>query len=390
MTTSTLRPPLCGSAASARRCGLRHRASWRRRPACASALAQLPGLEQLPADSAADLTLFSPSKARAGEKPAVSCLTRLQINLFLRVVRRREDGFHDLASLFHVIDFGDVLEVSRSASTVGDTLCCDAPGVPVDATNLVNRAFDLFRRKTGSTQARAGRVCCVLRSSDDIFSSQRFWTTLRKRVPAGAGLGGGSGNAATALWAANQLCGRPASEADLLAWCGEIGSDISVFFSRGAAFCTGRGEVVREESSPPPLPLSTRLVLVKPPDALLTPAVFKALRLESRSTADPEGLLAELRAAGTAEQATAVNDLEPPAFTLLPSLAELKVKLISSGMYTSVFMSGSGSTIVCVGADEAPPWAAQAGLFVAPGVRLITRKEGEWYAAPQRAAAAAT
>ena len=56
----------------------------------------------------------------------------------------------------------------------------------------------------------------------------------------GAGLGGGSGNAATALWAANEAAGRPASEADLLRWAGEIGSDISVFFSQGAAFCTGR------------------------------------------------------------------------------------------------------------------------------------------------------
>ncbi len=74
-----------------------------------------------------------------------------------------------------------------------------------------------------------------------------------KRVPAGAGLGGGSGNAATALWAANELAGRPASEADLLEWSGEIGSDISVFFSTGAAYCTGRGEIVRNEA--PPLPL---------------------------------------------------------------------------------------------------------------------------------------
>ena len=59
-------------------------------------------------------------------------------------------------------------------------------------------------------------------------------------IHAGAGLGGGSGNAATALWAANELTGRPASNADLLAWSGEIGSDISVFFSDGAAYCTGR------------------------------------------------------------------------------------------------------------------------------------------------------
>jgi 4-diphosphocytidyl-2-C-methyl-D-erythritol kinase len=59
-------------------------------------------------------------------------------------------------------------------------------------------------------------------------------------VPAGAGLGGGSANAATTLWAANELCGRPATNEQLLDWSGAIGSDISVFFSRGAAYCTGR------------------------------------------------------------------------------------------------------------------------------------------------------
>ena len=105
-------------------------------------------------------------------------------------MRRREDGFRDLASLFHVIDFGDQLEVSRSTSPIHDTLTCAAHGVPLDSSNLVIKAFDLFRRKTGS--------------------KQHYWANLRKRVPAGAGLGGGSGNAATALWAANELSGRPA------------------------------------------------------------------------------------------------------------------------------------------------------------------------------------
>lgn len=66
---------------------------------------------------------------------------------------------------------------------------------------------------------------------------------LDKKVPTGAGLGGGSGNAATALWAANELTGRPATNAQLLEWSADIGSDVPVFFSRGAAYCTGRGEV---------------------------------------------------------------------------------------------------------------------------------------------------
>ena len=73
-------------------------------------------------------------------------------------------------------------------------------------------------------------------------------------MPHGAGLGGGSGNAATALWAANELSGRPAGREDLAAWAGEIGSDISVFFGSGASYCLGRGEVVQDVTPAPPPP----------------------------------------------------------------------------------------------------------------------------------------
>ena len=83
-----------------------------------------------------------------------------------------------------------------------------------------SQAFALFRAKTGDPR--------------------HYRAVLTKAVPHGAGLGGGSANAATALWAANELAGRPASDAQLGEWAGEIGSDISVFFSSGCAYCTGR------------------------------------------------------------------------------------------------------------------------------------------------------
>lgn len=87
-----------------------------------------------------------------------------------------------------------------------------------------------------------------------------FHVKLTKRVPHGAGLGGGSGNAATSLFAANRLMGSPATNEELLEWSGQIGSDISVFFSNGAAYCTGRGEVVEDVA--PPVPLETPMLLV--------------------------------------------------------------------------------------------------------------------------------
>ena len=140
----------------------------------------------------------------AAPADAVEYFSPSKVNLFLRVVRRREDGYHDLASLFHVIDLGDDMKFAKSTGS-RDTLVCSDDTIPLDSSNLVIKALDLWRRKTGSTQ--------------------HFWVELVKNVPHGAGLGGGSGNAATAMWAANELCGRPASEAELLEWSGDIGSD---------------------------------------------------------------------------------------------------------------------------------------------------------------------
>jgi len=122
------------------------------------------------------LTLFSPCK----------------INLFLRIIQKRPDGFHDLASLFQAIGFGDTLELTPlHDDSTNDIFECNMPGVPVDSSNLVLRALELMREKTGS--------------------SLHFKANLMKQVPAQAGLGGGSANAATAMWGANQLMGKPAS-----------------------------------------------------------------------------------------------------------------------------------------------------------------------------------
>lgn len=196
---------------------------------------------------------------------------------------------------------------------------------------------------------------------------------------AGAGLGGGSGNAATTLYAANELTGRPATNAQLLEWSGDIGSDISVFFSEGAAYCTGRGEVVNNVQ--PPLPLDTPLLLVKPPVGLSTPQIFKSLDLDRRSTADPLKLLEDMTAKAAITPELCVNDLEQPAFDNLPELLQLKQRLQAEGSYEAVFMTGSGSTIVCVGSDTAPQWLSEPQykeLFVSP-TRMIVRQAGGWY-----------
>lgn len=137
-----------------------------------------------------DSSLLGSSSAEEEQK-TLSLFSPCKINLFLRIIRKREDGFHDLASLFQAIGFGDTLELAELAEGDADEFTCNMEGVPVDSTNLVLRALDLMREKTGV--------------------DMNFKSNLIKQVPAQAGLGGGSANAATAMWGANELMGRPAS-----------------------------------------------------------------------------------------------------------------------------------------------------------------------------------
>jgi len=261
------------------------------------------------------MKLFSPAK----------------INLFLRIIRRREDGYHDLASLFHTVAFGDELQLEvLPEGAEKDELKCNLPGVPVDESNLVIRALNLFREKSGV--------------------KRHFGIKLEKSIPAQAGMGGGSSNAATAFFGANALCGNPASPQELLEWGDDpvIGSDATFFLSEGTAYCTGRGEIVTPVDALKIRP-DLGIYLVKPAYGISTPACFKAMDLKSLSSVDPEDLLKTFQDKGTSHDSW-VNDLERPAFQVNPNLGELKTFLASKELgFEAVLMSGSGSTIYCVG-----------------------------------------
>merc|ERR1719491_857406 len=205
-------------------------------------------------------------------------------------------------------------------------------------------------------------------------------------------MGGGSSDAATAFYGANELCGRPASHAELLQWADDpmIGSDAAFFLSEGTAFCTGRGEIVEPAG---PLPVSDKQViyLVKPRYGLSTPKVFKAMDLDSRSTADPKDLLRTFQEKGVAHSSW-VNDLEQPAFAVCPELGELKAFLAEGGGFNfqAVMMSGSGTTIFCLGEPEGGHAAfeeATRSRFDIEGIwrsSFLSRANAEeWYQAPK-------
>lgn len=292
-----------------------------------------------------------------------------KINLFLAVTGRREDGFHDLVSVAAPLDFGDELEADagkgeghrgkregerrretegRGEETGGRTqapgdgpvrslgargydkvqfsLECDNPAVPADGTNLVLRAAEAFAAVTGF----AGAV--------------RF--KLTKRIPLGAGLGGGSSNAVAALRALNALAERKLPDAELSAVAVTLGSDCPLFLRGAPVVMRGRGE--RVDSLPESAVLrlrGRRLLLFKPSLGIATPWAYARMVRRGRdylAASEAEARLTEWVNAQLPAEDLLFNNMEPAAFEKYPALPLLLGKLRAEcGVATA--MSGSGS-----------------------------------------------
>jgi 4-diphosphocytidyl-2-C-methyl-D-erythritol kinase len=224
-----------------------------------------------------------------------------KINWSLRITGKRQDGYHDLETLFQTISLHDTLTFRASDRL---SLTCDDPSIPADETNLVLRA------------ARA-------------LGAPPVAIHLEKRIPAGGGLGGGSSNAAATLVALNRMFDLRRDDLAKLAL--GLGSDVPFFLVGGTAYATGRGEVLT-----PVAPLSgIPLLLLLPVERVLTRDAFARISCYSA----PVGIGAHR------DFARFRNDFEEPVFAMLPRLGELKERLYANGAIWAQ-LSGSGSTMV--------------------------------------------
>ena len=236
-----------------------------------------------------------------------------KINLSLRILRKREDGFHELETLMvPVPGLCDELEIEEADEFA---FSCDDPALPVGDDNLVVKAVRLLEK-------RIGRSC-------------DFLLTLRKRIPHGAGLGGGSSDAATALLALNHLSGAGLTLEELRELAAELGSDVPFFLYGKPCWCRGRGELIE----PLELAWDTPMVLVKPRFGVSTPDAYKRWQ-GSREL--PGISYAPQLVNGT----ELVNDLERPVFEKHRFLAEVKSWLLARPEVGAALMSGSGSTMM--------------------------------------------
>lgn len=263
------------------------------------------------------VTIFSPAK----------------VNLYLAVTGRRADGFHDLVSVAAPLEFGDTLVAEAAA---GFSLECDRPDVPVDGSNLILKAAAAFAATTGW---RGGA---------------HF--KLTKRIPLGAGLGGGSSNAVAALRALNQLAGGVATDAQLAAMAAELGSDCALFLHNAPVVMRGRGERVEALPAAAAQRLHGRRVLLfKPGFGISTPWAYA--RMVARGTdyvpaAEAERRLAAWIGSAAPAEDLLFNNMEPAAFGKFVALPVMLERLRREAG-VAARMSGSGSACFALLDDRA-------------------------------------
>ncbi len=262
-----------------------------------------------------------------------------KLNLFLEILGKRPDGYHELETLMVTIGWYDTL-VFREEPTDRVVLHCFDAGprprgclreaIPVDERNLVVRAAQLLKKRAGATQGVS--------------------ITLAKRIPAAAGLAGGSSDAAATLAALNRLWGLSLADAELQTLAAELGSDVPFFLAESPlAVCRGRGETIE------PLVRPARLfaVVVKPPIGLSTAEVYRHCR--PADVPRPVAPLVDALRTGDIDRLARAmhNALQPPAEILCPSIKEI-AEHFATEPHVAHQMSGSGSAYFGLCRDRRP------------------------------------
>jgi 4-diphosphocytidyl-2-C-methyl-D-erythritol kinase len=275
-------------------------------------------------------------------------LSPAKVNLFFRVLKKREDGFHDVSSIYQAVSIFDIIDIERSKE---DEFSSNVSFLKPDDSNLIIKALNLFRAKT--------KIDLPVKIN------------LQKNIPIEAGLGGGSGNAATTLFALNELFENPLEEKDLIDLAKQIGSDVAFFFSSGSAICTNKGDIFENIKIQVP-----DFYLAKTSFGMKTKDVYVNFDLKKASCLDPENIVSSYKNNSNVY----INDLETSAFAIDERLKKIKQNLYDMG-FDKVCMTGSGSTFMAFGNKKEKSMEEISFYLVQP----IQRKEKKWYAFSKKA-----
>ena len=272
-----------------------------------------------------------------------------KINLTLRVLGRRTDGYHELHTIFQTVTLHDRLTF-RALDNERLELACNVPDIPSDETNLVHRAAIALRERY-SVQSQGARI------------------ELDKIIPAGGGLGGGSSNAAVALMGLARLW-KIETERDALVEIGAtLGADVPFFFTGGTSLGTGRGTEIHALADVEP----GQLLLITPGVKVSTAEAYKSLNAPALTkTVVPANLTvshveAEISAS---RQAIPVNDFERVIFPLYPEIERARDVLLANGA-TSALLSGSGASVFGLFENAQQCQRARARLQAEPGWQVF-------------------
>ncbi len=281
----------------------------------------------------------------------VEVLAPAKLNLFLEILGKRPDGYHELESLMVAVDLYDTLTFADDA-TGAITFRCDDPSLPTGRDNLVVKAAEVLRADAGCDRGAS--------------------IALRKAIPAQAGLAGGSSDAAATLVALDRLWDLKTPPGRLSELAGSIGSDVAFFLNGPAAVCRGRGERVEGV----PLTGALHFVLLCPPIGLSTVAVYRHVTVPERPR--PIGPVVQALAVGGTEAlgASLFNRLQPAAEVLEPALSRVRDALserVGPSLDGSL-MSGSGSAYFGLARDRtaAEDAARQLDTLGLGRVRVVT------------------
>ena len=254
-------------------------------------------------------------------KPSISFKTPAKVNFGLHILGKREDGFHELETLFQMVNWCD--EIKIECLSRGLELVCNQPDIPTDKDNLVIKAAHILQTRYPG-RCKGARI------------------HLNKNIPHGAGLGGGSGNAAGVLLGLNFLWGLKLKREDLISVASELGSDVPFFLFSPCAIGRGRGEILE------PVKNSIRfyVLMVYPGFAVPTASVYGNLKLKLTKRENNISILKNFLLQSEFAQlgATWSNDLELFVFKEYPGLSGIKKEMLALGA-KGALLSGSGSTV---------------------------------------------
>jgi len=256
-----------------------------------------------------------------------------KVNLFLEVIGKRSDGYHNIETIMLAVNLYDKLEFRQSTS-----IKISSPGLefPTNETNTIYKAANQLWKWVGKFYG--------------------FEVQLTKKIPIGAGLGGGSSDAAATILSLNKIYNLNLSEKDLLKIAEQVGSDVPFFLKTKFALCQGRGNIIK----PLVIPRKIYLVLVFPNINISTKTVYEAIKIKKlnkllTSQNKIGKMLASLEKGDFFEMTRQMfNRLEAFTFDLYPAVKELKYQMVKLS-FGATIMSGSGSSIfgICKTRKEA-------------------------------------